>query len=168
MYLEADFKWKKGRAKKESWIAPRKKSRAKRRKIVAPKKKKKKKKKKTQSRQGKKVVPKKKKETKKKKRSLAKEKKSRQKKKINQIASKKISRQGKIYSRIYMCVAPIFVSWFELVRIWSMQWKVKSESVWCFIKVHSNFASFLVSFHGRFLAPKINFEFCDSRADRVD
>ena len=168
MYLEADFKWKKGRAKKESWIAPRKKSRAKRRKTVAPKKKKKKKKKKNT------VSPRKKSRAKKKKRNQKKKAQSRQgkkvtpKKKINQIAPKKISRQGKIYSLIYMCVAPIFVSWFELVRIWSMQWKVKSESVWCFIKVHSNFASFLVSFRGRFLAPKINFEFCDSRADRVD
>ena len=142
MYLEADYKWKKGRAKKESWIAPRKKSRAKRRKTVAPKKKKK------PSRQGKKKSRQKKKHPRPppKKRTVSPRKKSHAKKKTNQLAPKKISRQGKKYSRIYMCVAPIFVSWFELVRIWSMHWKVKSESVWCLLKCIATSQVFLLVF----------------------
>ena len=164
MYLEADYKWKKGRAKKESWIAPRKKSRAKRRKTVAPppkktvspgKKKvapKKKtpppppKKKKEQSRQGKKVTP---------------------KKKPTNSRRKNIAPRKKILAHLYVCGTNICVLiWASKDLIYALKSKVGKCLV--FIKVHSNFASFLVSFHGRFLAPEINFEFCNSRADRVD
>ena len=116
MYLEADYKGKKGRAKKESWIAPRKKSRAKRRKTVAPKKKKKKK------------------------GSLAKEKKSRQnkkeqsrqekksaKKRQNQPtrAEKNIAPRKKILAHLYVCGTNICVLiWASKDLIYALKSKV--------------------------------------------
>ena len=108
--------------KKESWIAPRKKKLRK----------------------------------KKKKDSCAKEKKSRQKKNNNNSPRKKTSRQGKnilahLYIHTRMCVAPIFVSWFELVRIWSMHWKVKSEKVFgVLLKCIATSQVFLIVFMDNF------------------
>ena len=78
---------------------------------------------------------------------------------------RKKSHANNIYPYAYVCGTNICL----LIRaskdlIYALKSKVR-ESVWCL--VHSNLASFLVSFHGWFLVPEINFEFCNSRADRV-
>ena len=42
--------------------------------------------------------------------------------------------------------------------VYALESKVR-KSVWCSIKLYSNFTSFLVSFHRRFVIPESNFEF---------
>ena len=42
------------------------------------------------------------------------------------------------------------------------------KSVWWSIKLYSNFPSFLVSFHRRFVVPESNFEFSSGRTNEIE